>query len=352
MIGTDVIETDAAANEGALGASAALPSRVDRAAVFLMLLSDEEAASLLSRLGPVELEMIGVAMCQLGAIERAEMAEALEDFVGESAREIMAKQDRGTQVRNLLERSIGPTKAESMMLRIEPEPGPRSIEMARWLAPQVLLQLVEDEHPQVIAALLLMLEPEPAAEVLSALPVHIQSIVVERVARIGPISQQAIDMIDTLLSQRIGANFGTSALALGGPREAANLINLAAGELRGIVLPEIAQRNGPLAAQIEEELFTFEMLFDLESQAMERLLRDVEGEALVDALKGLKEDERTPFFKAMSSRAADGIRDEIEMRGRLSRGEVDAAKRKIVEIARSLAEQGEIVMGGDDGEFV
>ncbi|MEP3422228.1 MAG: FliG C-terminal domain-containing protein [Erythrobacter sp.] len=331
---------------------APLLNRVDRAAVFLMLLNDEEAAGLLSRLGPDQLEQIGAAMCRLGDIEQAEMAEALDDFVGESAREILAQQDRGAQVRGLLERSIGPTKAESMMMRIDPDPGPRSIEMARWLAPALLLKLVEDEHPQVIAALLLMLDPEPAAEVLSALPNYIQPIVVERVARIGPVSQQAVDMIDKLLSQRIGASFGANALALGGAREAANLINLAAGDLRGTVLPAIAQRDGPLAERIEEELFTFEMLFELEAQAMERLLRDVDSEALVDALKGLKDAERAPFFKAMSSRAADGIRDEIEMRGRLSRGEVDAAKRKIVEVARSLAEQGEIVMGGDDGEFV
>ncbi|WP_108790114.1 FliG C-terminal domain-containing protein [Erythrobacter sp. Alg231-14] len=348
MTSLDTIEIEEPMN----AVPAPLLNRVDRAAVFLMLLSDEEAAALLSRLGPDQLEQIGAAMCQLGDIEQAEMAEALDDFVGESAREILAQQDRGAQVRGLLERSIGPTKAESMMMRIDPDPGPRSIEMARWLAPALLLKLVEDEHPQVIAALLLMLDPEPAAEVLSALPNHIQPIVVERVARIGPVSQQAVDMIDKLLSQRIGASFGANALALGGAREAANLINLAAGDLRGTVLPAIAQRDGPLAERIEEELFTFEMLFELEAQAMERLLRDVDSEALVDALKGLKDTERAPFFKAMSSRAADGIRDEIEMRGRLSRGEVDAAKRKIVEVARSLAEQGEIVMGGDDGEFV
>lgn len=353
MTNTDVIDAEEAdgATAGDNGQKP-LMNRIDRAAVFLMLLSDDEAAGLLSRLGPDELEQIGAAMCELGEIDRDSMAEALEDFVDESTREVLAKQDRAAQVRMLLERSIGPTKAESMMLRIEPDPGPRTIEMARWLAPSVLLKLVEDEHPQVIAAMLLMLDPEPAAEVLSELPSHIQPIVVERIARIGPVSQQAVGMIDSLLSQRIGASFGANALVLGGPREAANLINLAAGDLRGTILPAIAQRDGPLAEKIEEELFTFEMLFDLESQAMERLLRDVDSDALIDALKGLKEDERSPFFKAMSSRAADGIRDEIEMRGRLSRSEVDAAKRKIVEIARSLADQGEIVIGGDDGEFV
>lgn len=349
MSETDVIEGDGA--EGAALPASSL-SRLDRAAVLLMLLSDEEAASLLSRLGPDELEKLGAAMCEIGEIDRAAMIESLEDFVTENAREILPKQDRPTQVRALLERSIGPTKAESMMLKIEPDPGPRSIEMARWLAPSVLLKLIEDEHPQVIAALLLMLEPEPAAEVLSNLSDHIQSGVVERVAKMGPVSQKAVDMIDSLLSQRIGARFGANALTMGGPREAANLINLAAGELKGTVIPEIAERDAPLAERIEEELFTFEMLLDLDPKGMERLLRDVDNEALVDALKGIKEDQRAPFFRSMSSRAADGIKDEIEMRGRLAKSEVEAAQRKIVEAARSLAEQGEISLGGDDGEFV
>lgn len=327
-------------------------SRIERAAVFLMLLSDEEAVGLLGRLGPDELEKIGAAMCAMGEIGHHAMAEALEDFVSESTRQVLAKQDRGSQVRSLLERSLGPTKATSMMMRIEPEARPRSIEMARWLAPAVLLKLVEDEHPQVIAALLLMLEPEPAAEVLSALPQHIQPVVVEKVASIGPVSSQAVAMIDKLLSHRIGSSFGANALTMGGPREAANLINLGARELRTTVLPAIAQRNAPLAERIEDELLTFEMLFELEPQAMERVLRDVEGDALIDALKGISEEDREHFFRAMSARAADGIRDEIELRGRVARSEVDAAQRKVVEIARALADQGEIVMGADDGEFV
>lgn len=348
--------TEQGAEPEAEGTNSAPPppllNRTDRAAVLLLLLNDEEAAGLLSRLEPDELEQIGGAMCQLGEIDRAEMEEALGDFVSESARELLAKQDRPAQVRTLLERSIGPTKTESMMMRIEPEAKPRSIEMARWLAPPILLQLVEEEHPQVIAALLLMLDSEPAAEVLSGLPSHVQPTVVERIARIGPISPQAVAMIDSLLSQRIGASFGAGMLTLGGPREAANLINLSAGDLRNTVLPAIAQRNAPLAEEIEEEMVTFEMLLELDAQAMQRLLRDVDNESLVDALKGLPDASRAPFFAAMSSRAADGIRDEIDLRGRLARSEVQAAQRKIIDIARSLADQGEIVMGSDDGEFV
>ncbi len=330
----------------------ALLSRVDRAAVFLMLLGDEEATGLLARLSPAELEKLGAAMMALGEVEAPHMAEALADFAGEAARETLPRRGRDDRVRTLLDKALGPARADSMMQRIAPDAPPRSLELAQWLAPGVLVRLILDEHPQVIAALLLLIEPEPAAEVLAMLPLELQSLVVERVAKSGTISATAIATIDTLLTQRISATYGTAALMIGGPREAANLINLAAGELRNTVLPAIAERDAPLAEKIEEQLFTFEMLFVLDPQSMGRLLRDVDNEKLIDALKGLKEPDRTPFFAAMSSRAADGVRDEIELRGRLAKSEVLAAQKAIVEIARGLADSGEIVIGSGSGEFV
>ena len=330
----------------------ALLSRVDRAAVFLMLLGDEEATGLLSRLSPAELEKLGAAMMALGEIEQPHMAEALADFAGEASRELLPMRGRNDRVRTLLDKALGPARAESMMQRIEPDASPRSLELAKWLAPGVLVRLILDEHPQVIAALLLLIEPEPAAEVLAMLPLELQTLVVERVAKSGAISATAISTIDTLLTQRITATYGTAALMLGGPRDAANLINLAAGELRNTVLPAIAERDAPLAEKIEEQLFTFEMLFVLDPMSMGRLLRDVDNEKLVDALKGLKEADRAPFFAAMSSRAADGVRDEIELRGRLAKSDVIAAQKAIVDIARGLADAGEIVIGSGSGEFV
>lgn len=341
-------ETDIAAS----APPPALLSRIDRAAVFLMLMGDDEASGLISRLSPDELEKLGAAMMALGEIDQPHMAEAIADFATEAAREMLPQRGRSDRVRALLDKALGPARADSMMQRIEPDARPRSLELARWLAPTVLVRLILDEHPQVIAALLLLIEPEPAAEVLAMLPLELQSLVVERVARSGAISAQAITTIDTLLTQRISATFGTAALMLGGPREAANLINLAAGELRHTVIPAIAERDSPLAEKIEEQLFTFEMLFALDPQSMGRLLRDVDSEKLVDALKGIKEDQRAPFFAAMSSRAADGVRDEIELRGRVAKSEVALAQKSIVDLARALADAGEIVIGSGNGEFV
>lgn len=332
--------------------SKAMLTRPDRAAVFLMLLDDAEASTLISRLTPAELERLGSAMMALGEVDQAGMSEALSDFAAEAGREVIPARDRQQQMRALFERSLGPAKADSMMQRIAPDARPRGIEIARWLVPPVLVRLIGDEHPQLIAALLMLIDPEPAAAVLSELPGEVQSLVVERIAKSGPIAPQAVAAIDTLLSQRIGASFGPSALLLGGPEEAANLINLAAGDVRGVVLPHIAERDAPLAAAIEDALFTFEMLFALDPMSMGRLLRDVDAAQLVDALKGLAEEQRAPFLGAMSSRAADGIRDEIELRGRISKSEVSAAQRAIVEIAKNLAETGEIAMGSGNGDFV
>lgn len=338
-------------HDAASGGQAGQLNRIDRAAVFLMLLGDEEASSILARMSPAELEKVGAAMMALGDIDQSRMSEALADFVDEAKREVLPQRGRPERMASLLDRALGPDRATGIMKRIEPQARPRSIEIARWLSPGVLVRLIEDEHPQVIAALLLLIEPDAAAAVLAALPPETQSFVVERVAKSGPIAPAAIDTIDKLLNDRVTEAFGAEAVSLGGPREAAMLIN-AAGNLRQSVLPAIAERDAPLAERIEDELFTFEMLLELDAKSMGRLLRDVNPEQLVDALMGLKEDRREPFFAAMSARAADGLREEMESRHRVAKSDVLIAQRAMVEIARGLAEAGEIAIGNQGDEYV
>lgn len=324
----------------------------DCAAVFLMLLGEEEAAALLARLGPDELQRVGTAMVRLGEVEPARIAEAIAGFVAEADSAAIPAQGREAQVGALLERAVGPVRGDSLMQRILPEVRPQAVEIARWLAPEVLAGLVEAEHPQVIAVLLLMLDAESAAEVLAALPEAAQPMVVERVARLERVTGEAVSLLDAVLSAQIEHRFGSAVLALGGAREAANLINLAGGQVGRAVMPEIERRDSPLAKAIEAEMLTFEMLFLLDAQAMGRFLRDVDNVQLVTALKGLDEADRAPFFAAMSSRAADGVRDEIELLSKVRRKDVLAAQKAMIEIARRLRDEGEIALGAGDGEFV
>lgn len=322
------------------------------AAVIMMLLGDEQAAQLLTRLEPEELALVGSKMCELGEIEPEAIGQAIVSFVQNAESQSLPSGERPDHVRRVMTRAVGDVKANNLMQRIAPDANCPTVELARWLSPEALLALIEGEHAQAIAVLLLLIEAEPAAAVLAGLPEDIQPDVVERVAKLGPVSANAVEMLEDVLKQRIGDTFGGEPMDMGGVRQAADLINAAAGNFGKVVLPVIGERDADLAKAIENEMFTFEMLFDLDAMAMGRLLRDVENEALVDALKGLEEGDREPFFAAMSSRAADGVKDEIEMRGKLKRSDVDTAQRAVIAKARELADAGEISFGADDGDFV
>jgi flagellar motor switch protein FliG len=334
--------------------TAAQPSLgpAEAAAVFVMLLGEEEAAQLLAKLSPDELQRVGQAMCALGEIGPSRIAEAIAGFVAEADNQQLGSKSPEKELENLLNRAVGEVKTANLMQRIAPDTGPRSVEIARWLEPYTLAPLIEEEHPQVVAVLLLMIEAESAAEVLALLPKERQSAIVERIARSGKVSADAVDMLDQLLSGKITGQFGSQVMEMGGARDAANLINLAGQDFNELVMPEIESRDAELSQAIEAEMFTFEMLFVLDGKDMGRLLRDVENTDLVNALKGIKPNEQDYFFAAMSSRAADGIRDEMELLPKLKKSDVETAQRNIVEVARKLRDDGEISMGGDDGDFV
>jgi flagellar motor switch protein FliG len=326
----------------------------DRAAVMVMLLEDDQAADILARLEPSELRLLGEKMCAISEIGPQAIAEAITGFVERTEKLGLVVQDRVGQVRSLMTRAVGEVKASNLMQRILPEaPQASSLEIARWLNPQALVPLVKGEHPQAIAVLLVQLDPEVAAEVLHSLPLSIQPEVVHRIATLGPVSPEAIKMLEELISRKLGDAQGQAALMIGGPRDVADIMNNAGKAMEKHVMPEIAKMDKALAKEIENEMFKFEHLFGLDPQSMGALLRDVDNDSLIDALKGITEAERECFFRAMSSRAADGVKDEIAARGRVKLADVVAAQKQIVAAARRLAAEGTIAFGaGGDDDYV
>lgn len=323
----------------------------DSAAVMMMLLAEEQTAELLSALDPRELRLLGEKMVALGEIGPDVIAQAIAGFVAKTERMGLVAHDRVGQVHAMMSRAVGDVKADNVMRRIAPAaPQTSPLELARWLTPDALVPLLKGEHPQAVAVLLIQLDPEVAAAVLHALPPLVQPEIVHRIATLGPVAPQAIEMLEELLSRRITESHGQRPLQMGGAREAAEIINGIGKVAEKHVMGALAKRDKVLARQIEEEMFKFEHLFVLDAQAMGALLRDVPNETLIDALKGIAEDEREVFFKAMSSRAADGVRDEISARGRVKLADVVAAQKDVVAVARKLAADGTIVFGsaGDD----
>ena len=325
----------------------------DNAAVMVMLLDNDHASRILAELEPDELRRLGEKMCALGEISPQIIAEAIAGFVDKTEKLGLVAHDRVGQVRTMMSRAVGELKAENVMRKIAPEEQKTSpLELARWLTSEALVPLVKGEHPQAIAVLLVQLDPVVAAEVLHALPAGEQSQIVHRIATLGPVSPQALAMLEELLTRRITECHGQRPLAMGGPKEAADIINGAGKVLEKRIMGEIGKLDKALAKQIENEMFKFEHLFVLDPMSMGALLRDIPNDTLIDALKGITEDEREFFFRAMSSRAADGVKDEIAARGRTKLADVVAAQKEIVVTARKLAADGAIVFGGGDDEYV
>jgi flagellar motor switch protein FliG len=294
-------------------------------------------------------------MCDIGEVGPNAIADAIASFARSAANSGIAAHNRIDNVRRIMAGAVGDVKADNLMRRVAPDVPPSStpaLDLARWLEADVLLPLVHDEHPQALAVLLVQLDPVIAAQVLAGLPDAMQTPVVHRIARLGPVSPHALAILEESLASRITATHGSKPLTMGGVRGAAEILNSAGKAMERRVMPAIGKLDRQLMRDLESEMFKFEHLLVLDVQMTGALLREVDSETLIDALKGLEEPQRDHFFKAMSSRAADGVRDEIEARGRLKRADVDNAQRQIIEVAKRLAAEGVIVLGGADDDYV
>lgn len=332
---------------------AATHPKAVNAALMVLLMEEGEASTLLARLSPKELQLLGEHMCDLGEVAPEQIAGAIADFANQAETRGLPDEDRRDRVHGLMANAVGPIRADSLMRKILPEdngPDPKALEIAQWLEPQVMLTLIVDELPQTIAVLLVQLDPQIAAQILAILPDALQADVVQRIATLGAISPLATGMLEDLLDARIKERYGDLPITMGGVREAAELINQAGGAFEKRVMPAINKRDKKLAKELETEMFRFEHLYVLDTQMMGQLLREVDSETLIDSLKGIGEDQRDVFFGAMSSRAADGLKDEIEGRGRLKFAEVQAAQAKIIAVARKLAADGTLSFGDDGGD--
>jgi len=332
-----------------------LHPKAANAALMVLLMDDIQAAALLGRLSPDELGLLGQHMCDLGEVAPQQISAAISDFADAASVGGMPDDNRVGRVRSMMTNAVGPVRADSLMRRIAaerpPEP-PGALELARWLEPEVILPLIAGEFPQTIAVLLVQIDPQVAARVLAGLPEEDQPEVVHRVATLGPVAPAALAMLEELIESRITESYGAMPLTMGGVREVAEIINQAGKAAEARIMPTIGKRDKALFRAIENELFKFEHLFVLDPQMMGALLREVDSDVLINALKGIDEPQRACFFRAMSGRAADGLRDEIDGRGRLKMAEVVEAQKRIIEVAKRLVADGAIVLGDGDGDYV
>lgn len=325
---------------------------VERAAVLMMLVGDDEAAAILQKLDPEEVRQLGKAMFAVADVSEIEVETVLDDFVGKARARTGVGFDPRPRIESMMNRALGQEKADSVLARITPPADACQIDLLDWLDASEIAGLIEKEHPQIAAVLIANLDPAVGAQVLELLPDGVQPDVLHRIARLGPITPEAVETLKTMLSGRITASQQSNGVLLGGTREAAKIMSSARKTTEARVMPKLFKIDRETAKAIEEAMFVFDNLLELDDKNLGTLIRNIDGDILVRALKGVDESMRGRFLACMSSRAADGIRDELESRGPMRLSEVLEAQKSMIQIARTLAKEGTIMMGGGDDDYV
>jgi flagellar motor switch protein FliG len=328
------------------------PIGSDAAAILLMLLGEEEAAQLLGRLDPAEVQKLGGAMFNVADVTEAQVNKVLDQFVLRARQRTTLGFGAGPQIRHIMEKALGHERAENMMARITPQEQAKNLDALRWMDPRTIANLVETEHPQIIALVLAHLDAPIAADVLQLMPEEMQPDLVYRVATMGPVSAEAIEDLERLLLRPVAPAKSGGTTKRGGTTEAAQIVNNARKSAEQRIIKALQKLDKNVARSVEDEMFVFDNLMALDDKNLGTLLRSVDGEILVVALKGADERMKTKMFGCMSTRAAQSIQDAIADKGPMRLVEVQEAQKEVLAIARRLAAEGTIQLGGKGDDYV
>ncbi|MEM1440165.1 MAG: flagellar motor switch protein FliG [Pseudomonadota bacterium] len=327
-------------------------SGTERAAILLMSLGEEEASQVLKHMKPKEVQAVGVAMAGLKNVTRETADEVLSTFV--TTVDDAASFGVGTEdyIRKVLTNAFGANKADAFIDRILVDGDASGFDTLQWMSAESIAELVRDEHPQIIAIVLSYLEAEQAAEVLANFEDALRAEVVMRVARLDDVQQSALAEIESLIAAK-SSNITVSRTAkVGGDRVAAGIVNALNNADGEAVLEQINLANPDLGNRIAEMMFVFDSLLNVDDRGIQTLLREVSNDRLVIALKGADPAVQKKIFQNMSKRAAALLEEDMEARGPMKLSDVEAAQKEILEVARRLADNGDINLGDSDDEYV
>jgi flagellar motor switch protein FliG len=319
---------------------------LERSAILLMTLGEEAAAEVFRHLTPKEVQKIGETMTRLRTVPRDRVGQVIDQFHAEAAANGSLVADTDEYVKSVLRKALGDEKAGLLINRILQGSDTSGIEGLKWMDSDSVAELIRNEHPQIIASILVHLERDHAGEILARLAPRTRSEVVQRVATLDGIQPNALLELNEVLSRVLAGADKLKKTALGGPKIAAEMINGLGASLEAEVLEAVRETDEDLAQQIQDQMFTFDDLVKLDDRAVQAVLREVANDGLVIALKGATPEIRDKVLKNMSQRAAEALREDLESRGPVRVSDVEAQQKEILKTIRRLADAGEIAIGG------
>lgn len=319
---------------------------VQKAATLMLALGEDGAAEVMKYLGPREVQKIGAAMAAIGPIPHESIARVLDDFKAAADLSSSVGLDSDEYIRNVLTKALGDDKASSLLNRILGGKDASGIESLKWMDSASVAELIKNEHPQIVATILVHLESDQACEILNHFTERLRNDVVLRIATLDGIQPTALRELNDVLTKLLTGNESLKKKSIGGVRAAAEILNFMSGDNEASVMESLRKYDGDMAEKILDEMFVFDNILEIDDRGIQLLLREVQSDSLIIALKGANPDMREKIFKNMSQRAAEMMREDLESKGPVRLSEVESQQKQILLIVRRLADEGQISLGG------
>jgi len=337
---------DEASKAEALRAEMAAMTGSQRAAVLMLLLGEQQAAEIVKFLDPKEVQALGGAMVSVAELSQEAVNQVLDDFVLTIKKQTSIGLGTTEYVEKVFKRALGDDKAASVLGRIMPGQSTKGLDILQWMDARSIADMISNEHPQVCAIILSVLEHEVAADVLLFLPEEIRSEVIQRVASLETVQPSAMSELEAIMKKQFSTSSSKASSSFGGVKAAAKIMNATKTALEAQVMGGLEKLDSELMMKIQDNMFTFDNLLSVDSKGIQVLMRNVEPDMLMIALKGASEDVRNKFLENMSTRARGMFVDDMNAKGLLRIADVEEAQKTIMRIARKLSDSGDLVLGG------
>lgn len=322
---------------------------VMKSAVLMLALGENEAAEVMKFLGPKEVQKLGSAMATLSSVGREEVETTVNEFLTIADGSSDFGMDSDEYIRSVLTKALG-DKASGVLDRILQNRDSSGIESLKWMDAPTVAELVMNEHPQIIATILVHLDADHASEILSKFTERLRQDTLLRIATLDGVQPTALKELNDVLSKLLSGNESLKKQSMGGVKVAAEIMNYFNGETEATVMDGLKEYDEELAQEIMDTMFVFDDIIEIDDKGIQVMLREVQSETLIIALKGTTAEMREKIFKNMSSRAAEMMREDLESKGPVKLSEVEAQQKQMLQIVRRLGDEGQIMIGGKGGD--
>jgi len=323
---------------------------VMRSAVLMLSLGEDEAAEVMKFLSPKEVQKLGAAMATLKSVGRDQVETVVTEFLTEAELSSHVGLDSDEYIRSVLTKALGDDKASSLLNRILQTRDASGIESLKWMDAHTVSEFIKNEHPQIIATILVHLEPDQASEIIGFFTDRMRQDVMLRIATLDGVKPIALRELNEVMTKLLTGNENIKKQTMGGVKVAAEIMNYMNGETEAVVMEGLKNYDDDMAQKIMDEMFVFDNIMDIDDKGIQVMLREVQSETLIIALKGTTEEMRNKIFKNMSSRAAEMMKEDLESKGPVKLSEVEAQQKQILQIVRRLADEGQIQLAGKGGD--